>query len=167
MNEKDGTKGSSSKKLLTAKASGFSWVTGSWFLESDIADEFRNVCLCSSLSTTSQMPPSSITLERRQTALKPILPKLGKSHQNNLDGYIATQVRGKAKDFDCGVNCVLIMLKIQGKQHLFCCFVLDNWKQLVEKCEKRFNELCKECQRFSGSSFWNVRVCCFSWRRIS
>lgn len=38
--------------------------------------------------------PSSIIVKRRQTSLLTISPKIDNSHQNNLDGKIAKQVRG-------------------------------------------------------------------------
>lgn len=57
------------------------------------------------LSAASRVQCSSIMFKRRQTTLRLISPKLCNPHQNNLDGWIEWQVKGKMCNFDFGVNC--------------------------------------------------------------
>ena len=52
------------------------------------------------LSTTSQVPFSPIIFERRQTSLHGC--PLNNLQQNNLDGYLAPQARGKTCTYDGG-----------------------------------------------------------------
>ena len=74
------------------------WVTGSWSKERDTAV---------ALSTTSQVPCSSITFKTRQTPRRLTSAKLGNSHQNNLDGQIALPGQGKKCTVDFGAELSL------------------------------------------------------------
>ena len=77
-----------------------SGLTGTWFLEGDIAVEFFQTC------TTSQVPSSSITFKRGQTCLEPISTKLWNRHQNDQD---EKKKQKKKKHNRCEEECVFLI----------------------------------------------------------
>ena len=62
--------------------------------------------------SATQVPSSSIIFKRWQTSLQLISPERCKTPQNNLDGLIALQVRGKIYIFEFGVNCPSLIFVI-------------------------------------------------------
>lgn len=86
------------------KVCGLSRVTGSWFPQRQIVDEFFQMYCFGALCTASQVPSSPIIFERRQTSSWLISPK--NSHQKHSKRIKkALQLTGKICHFDFGVNC--------------------------------------------------------------
>lgn len=113
-------KSSSSVKLLTTRSVGIlsNWVMISWKTH------------CSWVLQLVFWEPQA---ERQFTELSHLnwsehrhlfdrYPKLSNSHKNNLDGFIALQVRAKTCIFDCAVNCpwhVIHLCTLRSFQHLY------------------------------------------------
>ena len=100
--------------------------------------------------------------KKRQISVPPISSKYGPSHQNNLDGWLGLQVRGKICILDSGKNCPLSMLVYKGYIQTHQVNICSTKKQPILICKTLFTP--SMCGRACAPSSVRVWTNAFSWQ---